>query len=194
MPQWLRKSLVILISVFTFGMVTPAQASELLSIDEQKNGDKTDFVEVPLPETENIIIDEITFHESFIDQIKQEAEAKSFEKFGNRIGPVIEDEFREVILPNIEIAIDTLASSLPDEDLAYLTITEVPSGGQSEKIFHIIGKEKQELIQFHVRRDKPPHEGYWFNFHYHTFHDQFESHYDLGTIYWDKNTPPNWRT
>lgn len=194
MPQWLRKSLVVLISVFTFGMVTPAQASELLSIDQQRNGDETDLIEVPSPESENIIIDEIPFHRNFIDQIKQEAVEKSFEKFGNRIGPVIQDEFLEMILPNIEAVIDTLASDLPEEDLEYLTITEVPPSGQSEKIFHIVGKENRELIQFHVRRDKPPHEGYWFNFHYHTFHDQFETHYELGVIYWDKNTPPHWRT
>lgn len=194
MPQWLRKSLVVLISVFTFGMVTPAQASELLSIDQQRNGDETDLIEVSSPESENIIIDEIPFHRNFIDQIKQEAVEKSFEKFGNRIGPVIQDEFLEMILPNIEAVIDTLASDLPEGDLEYLTITEVPPSGQSEKIFHIVGKENRELIQFHVRRDKPPHEGYWFNFHYHTFHDQFETHYELGAIYWDKNTPPHWRT
>ncbi|MEW8987992.1 MAG: YpjP family protein, partial [Bacillus sp. (in: firmicutes)] len=81
----------------------------------------------------------------------------------------------------------------PEEDLVHLAISEEPGKGKSEKIFHIKDeKTGEDVIRFHVRRDQPPHEGYWFNFHYHTHHDEYQTHHDLGSIYWAKNTPPNW--
>ncbi|MBM4762043.1 YpjP family protein [Bacillus sp. B15-48] len=195
MPFWLRRSLVVLISIFTFGMVSPAQASELLLADQQKSGDKSDVVETSAIETESFFAEEIGKpSENIVNRLIKQAEEKSFEKFGDRIGPVIEDEFRQMILPNIEQVITMISADFSEEELEYIAITEVPSGGHSEKIFHISCKDNVELIRFHVRRDRPPHQGYWFNFHYHTYHDQFSSHYELGTIYWDKNTPPNWRS
>lgn len=114
-------------------------------------------------------------------------------KFGSKIGPVIADEFQNVILPKIEKALAEVTEQFPEEDLSYLTISEIPSGGRGEKIFHIYNeKTGKDIIRFHVRRDLRPQEGYWFNFHYHTYHDHFEKHYLLGEIFWDKNTPPRW--
>jgi hypothetical protein len=123
----------------------------------------------------------------------KQAEFQSYQKFGTKIKPVIENEFREIILPNIEKALEEMAVQFPEEDLKNLTITEHPGTGHSEKIFNInnpgIGKD---VLRFHVRRDNPPQAGYWFNFHYHTYHDDFQSHHELGSIYWAKNTPPKW--
>jgi YpjP-like protein len=192
MPLWLRNSLVVLISIITFGLVSPAQASELLSI-EPKDTDRTDTYEnVSIP-ADHLTTSHET-HESFVSRIMREAEEQSLAKFGTRIGPVIEDEFREIILPNMEAAIATVSEQFPEEVLVNLEVTEVPGGGFSEKIFHIVNEQKVDIIRFHVRRDNPPQEGYWFNFHYHTYHDQFQTHYELGTIYWDKNTPPKWKS
>ena len=67
----------------------------------------------------------------------KKAEEQSFVKFGTKIKPVIEDEFKEVILPNIEKVIAEVAAQYPEEDLSQLIISEMPSGGTSEKIFHI---------------------------------------------------------
>jgi hypothetical protein len=192
MPLWLRNSLVVLISIITFGLVSPAQASELLSID-QKDTDRTDTYEnVSIP-VDHLTTSQET-HESFVSRMMKEAEEQSLAKFGTRIGPVIEDEFRDIILPNMEAAIATVSEQFPEEVLVNLEVTEVPGGGFSEKIFHIVNEQKSDIIRFHVRRDNPPQEGYWFNFHYHTYHDQFQTHYELGTIYWDKNTPPKWKS
>jgi len=192
MPLWLRNSLVVLITIITFGLVSPAQASELLSIDP-KDTDRADTYEnVSIP-TDHLTTSQET-HESFVSRMMKEAEEQSLEKFGTRIGPVIEDEFREIILPNMEAAIATVSEQFPEEALVNLEVTEVPGGGFSEKIFHIVNEQKSDIIRFHVRRDNPPQEGYWFNFHYHTYHDQFQTHYELGTIYWDKNTPPKWKS
>jgi hypothetical protein len=192
MPLWLRKSLVVLISILTLGMVSPSQASELLP-SQSKGGDMADAMRAPAANQDGQD-DEEDQRESFMERAMKQAEEQSLEKFGTRIGPVIEDEFRQIILPNIEKAIVSVAEQFPEEELANLAISEMPGGGVSEKIFHIYGRDQKDIIRFHVRRDRPPHEGYWFNFHYHTHHDGFQTHFDLGSIYWAKNTPPKWRT
>ena len=40
------------------------------------------------------------------------AEEKSYVKFGSRIKPVIEDEFKEIILPNIEKVISEVVARI----------------------------------------------------------------------------------
>lgn len=193
MPAWLRKSLVVMISIFTFGMVTPAQANVLLTTTNDR-AVKSESAETSIIETLESPFDEEAEREKFLDWAMREAEQQSFQKFGTKIGPVIEDEFRQTILPNIEQAIEMVATQYPGEELHSLSITEMPSGGESEKIFHITGGEGKDIIRFHVRRDQPPKAGYWFNFHYHTYHDNFQTHYELGSIFWAKNTPPKWKS
>jgi hypothetical protein len=193
MPAWLRKSLVVMISIFTFGVVSPAQANGFLTTTADRT-DKSSSAETVYFDTFETPVDEEAEREKFIFRTMQEAEQQAFQKFGTKIGPVIEDEFRQTILPNIERAIEMVAVQYPGEELNSLRITEMPGGGESEKIFHIIGENGKDIIRFHVRRDQPPKDGYWFNFHYHTCHDSFQTHYELGTIFWAKNTPPKWRS
>ncbi|WP_445506013.1 YpjP family protein [Niallia sp. 03190] len=193
MPNWIRKSLVVFVSILTFGLVSPTPSS----IYNANNNDKkpTDEREAPVStedlNVQNVDVDRISERDRFLLKMMQEAETQSYTKFGSKIKPAIEDEFRVAILPNMEKAIKEVTSIYPEEDLSALAVTEFPSAGNSEKIFHI-RKEGEDIIRFHVRRDRPPQEGYWFNFHYHTYHDDFHSHYYLGEIYWDKNTPPKW--
>lgn len=193
MPAWLRKSLVVLISIFTFGMVSPAQANGFLTTTNERT-EKSASAETSYFETLESPLDEEAEREKFIGRAMKEAEMQSFQKFGKKIGPVIEDEFKQTILPNIEKAIEMVAVQYPGEKLNSLQITEMPGGGESEKIFHIIGDNGKDIIRFHVRRDQPPKDGFWFNFHYHTYHDSFQTHYELGTIFWAKNTPPKWKS
>ncbi len=193
MPAWLRKSLVVMISIVTFGMVSPAQVNGFLTTTAERT-DKSTAAETSFMDSFDDTLDEDAERNKFIDRAMREAELQSFEKFGAKIGPVIEEEFRQTILPNIEKAIEMVAVQYPGEKLNTLRITEMPGGGESEKIFHIIGDTGKDIIRFHVRRDQPPKDGYWFNFHYHTYHDGFQSHYELGRIFWDKNTPPKWRS
>ncbi|KAF0826067.1 MULTISPECIES: YpjP family protein [Bacillaceae] len=193
MPNWLRKSFVVLVTILTFGLVTPSQAFLYENTNQLKASRASDVENsekgAELVEEENSNFDK----ENFIRQMLVEAETQSYEKFGAKIGPVIEDEFNEVILPEIEKAIQEVAVQFPEESLAQLKVTETPGGGLSEKIFHITNSMTDEdVIRFHVRRDHPPQQGYWFNFHYHTHHDQFQAHHELGSIYWNKNTPPKW--
>ncbi|WP_338469568.1 YpjP family protein [Niallia sp. XMNu-256] len=202
MPKWIRKSLLVLVSVLTFGLVTPQDLSAHFP-DEEKQPKRDLYQSKPSPVEEQTIFesgpisdnDLISEKARFVQEMVKYAEETSFMKFGSRIKPVIEDEFKELILPNIEKVISKMAEQYPEEDLSQLVISEMPSGGTSERIFHIknIGTNK-DVIRFHVRRDHPPMEGYVFNFHYHLANDGFQLHHELGVIYWDKNTPPQWMT
>ncbi|MBA2872350.1 hypothetical protein HNQ85_002659 [Anoxybacillus calidus] len=190
LPRWLRKSLVVLITTLTFGLVTPPAS---LLVDEAKADDSSfDAAVVSQRNTKAEYVRVLT-REEFVQQTMEKAVVQSYEKFGGKILPVIEDEFNEVILPRIEEVLVSLAEQYPEEKLVHLAITEKPSGGIGEKIFHIYDKTSgKDIVRFHVRRDHPPQDGYWFNFHYHTYHDSFQTHYELGRIYWAKNTPPKW--
>nr|WP_318508649.1 YpjP family protein [Bacillus sp. T3] len=206
MPKWLQKSLVVLISVLTFGLVTPPQTLLIDKVDREKTLESETIVEVSsnvASETslENRTSDFLQEREENLLSTKQkwvqlrvkDAEEQSFTKFGQKIKPIIKDDFHEVILPNIEKVISSVAEQYPEDDLVHLAVSEGPSKGRSERIFHITNQKTGiDVIRFHVRRDQPPQEGYWFNFHYHTYHDQYQAHHDLGSIYWAKNTPPNW--
>ncbi|WP_404450444.1 YpjP family protein [Sutcliffiella horikoshii] len=193
MPKWLKKSLVVLITALTFGTVSPPA---YLTIDDQK--DDSSFGDVTSKDYNNhsneiIAPFEGLSKDSFLSLATAQAELQSFAKFGSRIGPKIQDEFKDVILPKMEQVIQNLAEEHPEEDLSNLTISENPTGGDSEKIFHIYhAATGKDLIRFHVRKDHPPLDGYYFNFHYHTYHDEFNGHHALGSIYWAKNTPPKW--
>ncbi|MFI8577395.1 YpjP family protein [Rossellomorea aquimaris] len=194
MSIWLKKSFFILLSILTFGLVSPSQAflNEQNHTMAKGNGKPSSVESVP----EEVLEEESSIsHEDFIGNMMVQAEKNAYEKFGTKIKPVIEDEFKSLILPKIEKAIADTAVQFPEEDLTSLTISEVPQYAKTEKIFHIYDQRSgEDVIRFHVRKDHPPKDGYYFNFHYHTVHDQFQAHHDLGSIYWDKNTPPQWRS
>jgi YpjP-like protein len=192
MSIWLKKSFFILLSILTFGLVSPSQA--FLNEENHalaKNNGKPSTVESTPEETREE--ESALTHDVFIETMLVQAEKNAYEKFGTKIKPVIENEFRSLILPKIEKAIADTATEFPEEDLTSLTISEVPQYAKTEKIFHIYDERSgEDIIRFHVRKDHPPKDGYYFNFHYHTVHDQFQSHHELGSIFWDKNTPPQW--
>ncbi|MCM3673153.1 YpjP family protein [Peribacillus simplex] len=193
---WFRKSLVILVSVLTFGLVTPSDLGWLAEADSLKDT-KKGLVEEEglayLPSRNSTELEEEFNREEFLSGILNKAEENAFMKFGDKINPKIGDEFKMAILPKMEEVITEMAAQFPNEKLQQLTITEQPSAGRAEKIFHIYDSNSgKDIIRFHVRQENPPLEGYWFDFHYHTYHDSFATHYNIGKIYWDKNTPPEW--
>ncbi|MDQ1145350.1 hypothetical protein QE429_002177 [Bacillus sp. SORGH_AS 510] len=194
MSKWLRKPLFVLISILTFGLVTPTQLMNSVNADNFKDRDAFEATADRNFTQQNGFYQESEFNrEEFMEELIKQAEIQSYQKFGTKIKPVIEDEFREIILPKIEMAIAQTANQFPEEDLKNLTITEQPGSGLSEKIFNIKDSVTgKDILRFHVRRDNPPKAGYWFNFHYHTIYDEYQSHHELGTIFWAKNTPPKW--
>ncbi|WAA11071.1 YpjP family protein [Fervidibacillus albus] len=200
MKRWLYKSAVAIITFFTFGLVSPYQVMHAIHppvgqdtkenlLDEKAVDSDDEYTPVVEEEEES----PLSYRERFLAETFLIGEQKAMEKFGPKIAPVIENEFQQVILPKIEETIREISDQFSDDQLADLTVSEVPGGGVSEKIFHIYHKETgRDIIRFHVRRELKPLEGYWFEFHYHTYHDSFQTHYELGRIFWDKNTPPNW--
>lgn len=195
MNKWMKKSLVILFSMATFGLVTPpasladqVKASEDSVSKSSFNDENINQVVPSILEVEQLPLSK----EQFLTNLLADAEQRSFVKFGDKIGVVIEDEFKEVIFPKMEEII-TYYLNVEDDALFHQLEISKPSSGTGEKIFHIYNTQTgEDVLRFHVRRENRPLEGYWFNFHYHTYHDSFQSHKDLGSIYWDKNTPPNW--
>ncbi len=201
LPKWMKKSLVVLLSIMTLGLVSPddfhwqdeaaadSKSTKKSSLEEPK-AVATDYVIA----TSLITEEEMSDREKMVNHFIAKAEENSYLKFGDRIKPRIEDEFKEAILPKMEEAISDYLQKYPEDDLSYLVISAKPSTtGKGEKIFNIYNKATgEDVIRFHVRRENPPQQGYWFNFHYHTKDDGFASHHDLGAIYWDTNTPPAW--
>lgn len=194
MPKWIQKSIVVLVTVLTFGLVTPSQLLEIVDDKPPKrDAVQSKSQDSAVAQTQIEYDHPKNNEQQVINSLMRDAEIYSYEKFGNRIKPQIEDEFKEIILPNIQKAIEEVAYQFEGHQLQSLVISEAPTGGDSEKIFHIADREKdQDVIRFHVRKDHPPQAGYWFNFHYHTFLDDFQEHHELGSIYWDTNTPPKW--
>jgi hypothetical protein len=216
MPQWMTKTLVVLITILTFGTISP---SPHIFADNSEPNDSSELDVVTNKEhdqlTEN---DEHSYsanieNESFSswneiagtipekDELKPQlasyvvmvAEEQAMTKFGPKISNVIGDEFRQIILPKIEEVMLTIADEFHEDELRNMEVTELPSTGNGEKIFHIFdSRTGEDLVRFHVRRDHPPMDGYWFNFHYHKKSDNYVGHYPLGQIFWDKNTPPKW--
>lgn len=198
MKKWVQKSIVIMVAVLSFGLITPTH--EIWDAFDQNSpgrasvgpsGASNAIAAEPVSQPEETEIQQkaIDYGSLLVDAAKEQ----SYIKFGTKIGPRISNEFDTIIFPKMEEAIAMTVASLDDETLASLTISERPSGNYGEKIFNIISSQTgSDLIRFHVRTEKRPQEGYYYNFHYHSAKDNFMTHYNLGDIYWEKNTPPKW--
>lgn len=199
--KWLQKTLVITVAFLTFGVITPNhQIWDALENGQSSNGgEPTDYRQVSVVQqvdntiTEEARLPEIPSTEEAVDHLLVAAKEQAYIKFGNRIAPIISDEFETRIYPKMQQAIDTTLARLDDDSIRSLSITSNPSGEYAEKIFNIKDTDNgKDIIRFHVRTEKRPKEGYYYNFHYHTVEDEFIAHHNLGDIYWSKNTPPKW--
>ncbi|MEK4564930.1 YpjP family protein [Alkalihalobacillus sp. FSL R5-0424] len=127
-------------------------------------------------------------------QFTEQAKQQSYLKFGSTIEGRISPLFEGTVLTSFEEALSQRMASLSVEEQEHLQVTNHPSSGRGEKIVHVFSlKTGEDLIRFHVRRDQPPKQGHWFNFHYHVASDNYEHHYPLASIYWGKDVPPLWK-
>ncbi|MEK9198129.1 YpjP family protein [Ureibacillus sp. 179-F W5.1 NHS] len=200
MKKWLQKTLVITVALLTFGLITPNhEIWDALENGHGNNGssDSTIQSNASNEQVTTVVEDGYAIEQSEdkqdLDSILFAAKEQSYIKFGPRIAPVIGQEFEEKIFPKLEEVITMTLSSLDEDSIKYLAITDRPSGQYGEKIFHISdGTSGKDLIRFHVRTEKRPQDGYYYNFHYHTSKDKFVAHHSLGDIFYSKNTPPKW--
>ncbi|SOC15149.1 YpjP-like protein [Ureibacillus xyleni] len=200
MKKWWQKTLVISVALLTFGLITPNHeiwdALENGQASNNSQGSNIQTNNQPNTQISAVVEQEISTEDELpqqtIESILFAAKEQSYIKFGSRIAPVIGDEFEDRIFPKIEEAIQQTLTRMDNESIKYLSISNQPSQN-GEKIFHITNEEDgQDLIRFHVRTEKRPQDGFYYNFHYHTVEDQFVAHHTLGDIYWSKNTPPKW--
>ncbi|HWL24029.1 MAG TPA: YpjP family protein [Ureibacillus sp.] len=196
MKKWLQKIIVIFVALITFGIISPSHEIWELLDTNQSADSKSEIANNSV--IEHSIVEHTENHSEYnhgpyIEKIIGDAKNQSYVKFGTRISPVISDEFEATIFPKMEEVIQSELAKLDNDSLRYIKVTEQPSGNYSEKIFNlsdvITGKD---IIRFHVRTEKRPIEGYYYNFHYHTYNDRFITHHNVGDIYWSKNTPPKW--
>ena len=193
----MKKTLILSVALLTFGLITPNhEIWESLENNSSNSRASNSNYEKSVSDTQHTSIElsrtspESSIEESPLDSILSAAKEQSYIKFGSKITPVIRDEFEEEIFPKLQ---EVLTTSIDNESLKYVVITQQPSGQYGEKIFHLKDRNSgKDLFRFHVRTEKRPQEGYYYNFHYHKQEDQFVVHHDLGEIYWSKNTPPKW--
>ncbi|MRG86640.1 YpjP family protein [Salinibacillus xinjiangensis] len=201
MKPWLRKLSVVLVTVLTLGIYTPpitldtdasAESNEITSSKAKVNDESTIVNENPVIVDDDIQEDESS-EDTAVESIKELAKAQAITKLGPKILTQVEDEFTNYILPNIEQVLTSIITEMGEEDAHYFGITEETTAGYGERIFDLYDvRTNQDIARFHVRRENRPQEGFWFNFHYHLQKDNFQKHYNLGDIYYDKNTPPKW--
>ncbi|WP_231889812.1 YpjP family protein [Oceanobacillus sp. Castelsardo] len=196
-----KKILVVLTTIATLGMYTPTALLEVQadepkdSLPKENLSENSTNVAVSIQQEEPIDIQsnqKIHDKEYFINDMINQAKDQTMAKFGPRMVNKVEDEFTDQILPAMESVLATLVEDAGDDYIHY-EITESPSKGYGEKIFHVYDHRKgQDVARFDVRRDNRPLEGYFFNFHYHLSKDGFNEHHEIGDLYWDKNIPPKW--
>lgn len=185
MKHWLRQLLIGTVAIFTLGVISPSHEI-WANVDEKSEPFSDSAAEVS---GENYQVEWQSEYEApSIDDLYAQAKTVAYTKFGSKIGPKIQNEFDDVIFPEIEKVIAHVY-----EENRTLAVTENPSGNYSEKMFNVYDAQSgDELLYFHVRTEKRPQEGYYYNFHYHVQEDDFDEHHTIGDIYWSKNTPPKW--
>lgn len=199
MKKWMQKTLVITVALLTFGLITPNhEIWDSLDNSQANNGSQGSNIESNPTEQATTLVEDSFAHSDSndtpdLEPILHAAKEQAYIKFGPRIAPVISGEFELNIFPKLEEVIELTLTRLDADSFRYLVISDQPSGDYNEKIFNISnGTSGKDLIRFHVRTEKRPQEGFYYNFHYHTSEDNFVAHHSLGDIYWSKNTPPKW--
>ncbi|MCQ2009358.1 MAG: YpjP family protein [Sporolactobacillus sp.] len=206
-PQWIKKSLVACVAVLTFGTVIPTLPAHYLDKENDKQNVQKAGNDVAASGFETELATKKESHNSwklkdskedlldgFSSYAAREAEKQGATKFGSRITERINRQYTEQIVPAFAQALQEIGDVHSLAWIRELDVTHAPSQGFGERIMHVYNKQSgKEVLKLHVRRDHPPLDGYYFNFHYHTALDDFQQHHEIKTIYWGKNMPPKWR-
>lgn len=192
MKRIMRQFIIGLVALFTFGMISPNH--EIWTALEEEGGRDNHEQSNHQAAIEYSVNWEAETSETEpsdpLDHILEVAKDVAYVKFGTKIGPVIADRFEQDIFPVIESKITEVVGSDSERSFA---VTTTPSGNYAEKIFNVFDETSGDaLLEFHVRTDKKPKDGYFYNFHYHSAEDDFREHHDIGEVFWSKNTPPKW--
>lgn len=207
-PVFLRKSLMTLAAILTLGAALPFMPSHTVerpsdkgnfqSEKEQAPGlkkERTNEAQSPAwsEDDQSDLANQRQLILLFSIYVSRELREQGLQKFGARIRTKIGDQYVNEIVPAFLPAIKQISSGHDATWVGQLAVTHEPASGMGERILHVYQRESgQELLKLHVRRDHPPQDGFWFDFHYHTIADHFQKHHPLKRIYWGKDTPPKW--
>ena len=211
--QLMKRGIVISSALLTFGFLVPTtdfvrevQAETPQKATGETNNEKPlifqvnehsyDLFDEVLPaKTEQYIHRNVSSADLLNNYFIKEAVKQSMLKFGTVITEKISASFEDNILPELELVLRETTKTFSNEDWEKVKMSNTPSAGLGEKIFHLYNEETgEDIFRFHVRRDQPPKQGYTFNFHYHTYLDQHEKHHTIGNIPWGKDMPPRWNS
>lgn len=213
-PVLLKKCLVTLVAVLTFGLVVPNMPAHYVEKQHEKGSIQKEQSRIPAiaannqleegasPETGESLWKQAAGEggskerliAAFSDYAVREAQDQGLYKFGGRVTEHIGSQYVSEVAPAFASAVRKISSSHDKDWVRNLAVTHSPSSGMGERILHVyLADTGQEVLKLHVRRDHPPQDGYWFDFHYHTVLDGFEKHHELKKVYWGKNMPPKWR-
>ncbi|GGL53368.1 YpjP family protein [Sporolactobacillus putidus] len=214
-PVLLKKCLVVLVAVLTLGTVVPNLPANHVGKQLDKGSLQREQSRVPAigpfkreeEDRDGLETGEGSWEKAvrkdsskdrLIDAFSiyavSEAQDQGLYKFGSRVTDQIGDQYVKEIAPAFAVAVREVSRSHDKNWVRNLAVTHSPSPGMGERILHVYQTDTgQDVLKLHVRRDHPPLDGYWFNFHYHTALDGFEKHHELKKVYWGKNMPPRWR-
>ncbi|WP_010631396.1 YpjP family protein [Sporolactobacillus vineae] len=213
-PEWVKKILVALVAILTFGTVIPSSPAHYVDkpdnnepIYKEKSPDEafkpaaSDRSGIPdhteqtsWTETVSANASKEKLVQAFSDYTLQQLRQQGSQKFGPRVAKEISNVYNQDIAPAFLMEVQRVSDRHDARWIRHLDVTHSPSSGMGERILHVYQTDSgSEVLKLHVRRDHPPKNGYWFDFHYHTAQDGFQKHHELKKIYWGKNMPPKWR-
>lgn len=205
LPEFVKKCIVALVAVLTFGTFVPTFPTHYVNhhddkeplVGEKKQQQRPVEADAVSSAWDNRLPENVSQQQA-IDTFSQyalaETKRQGLYKFGDRVGERIGKQYVHQIAPAFISAVRRVGNGHDAAWIRRLDVTRAPAGGYGERILHVYQKDEQrELVKLHVRREHPPKEGYWFDFHYHTALDGFRQHHEVKRIYWGKNMPPKWR-
>lgn len=208
MMLWLKRATLVTTAVVTLGLALPAGVTKAEQLDMRSATkpvsevpDKPTILKVEQgygysdPAIDGALTYKDFFKtEFFLEHTLLQAYEQGIVKFGPKITDKIGEQYEDFILPRFKEVLEEVTADVDTTEIDFLRISNDPAAGMGEKILHVYDeRDGSDFVRFHVRRENPPRQGYWFDFHYHLAKDNFEEHYELGKIYWDKNTPPLWQ-
>lgn len=213
-PEWVKKILVVFVAVLTFGTVIPSFPAHyvgkpddhehiykekspdaaLKAVPSDRSGRSNHAEEKSWSETVPANASKERLIQAFSDYTLQELRQQGRQKFGRRVAEKISNAYNTEIAPTFLLEVRRVSGRHDVRWIRHLDVTHSPTSGMGERILHVYQTDSgREVLKLHVRRDHPPKDGYWFDFHYHTAQDGFQKHHELKKVYWGKNMPPKWQ-
>ena len=113
MKNWsgiLKKTLVVGLSVLSFGMISPSQYQDWYEGTSAKDVKDKPYSLADVPRDFVAAETPADPKGEFLSFMVSQAESQSIEKFGPRIAPVIENEFYSVVLPGMQTALEQFSA------------------------------------------------------------------------------------